>query len=89
MPIDRSNLNLRITETPRGEWFYAVYTNDGTEPGSLLSASSTRKLDDAIREGALELQREIIILACDHDWVPWGAGRVNQCTKCKIVDWTE
>lgn len=78
-----------ITETKSDSWFYAVHTGDGSEPGSLLSASSSKTLEEAVEKGTKDLRREIMIRECDHDWVPWGTGRVPQCSKCKIVDWTE
>jgi hypothetical protein len=89
MVKDRSNLSLKISETSHGDWFYAVFTDDGSEPGSLLSASVARELDDAVRLGTKALQRELMIRACDHFWVSWGTTGIPRCSKCRIVDWTE
>lgn len=95
MPIVKEDkLTLKVTENNSGGWWYAVYTGDGSIPGSLKSGAGGFEFETtATQEGLDELVRWVEIRECDHDWQPWGglgdSPPIPKCSKCNIVDWRE
>lgn len=78
-------LTLAISEVENG-FFYAVYTGDGSKPGSLRSAELKSTLSSAIFKGESEFHRERIIRDCDHEWE--SSKRMNKCSKCSTLRMT-